>query len=235
MDMPDTVFEFRNYTLHPGKRDVLIDLFERHFVESQDVLGARVYGTFRNLDDPDRFIWMRGFVDMDARAAALDAFYTGPVWRAHRAGANAAMIDSDDVLKLRPISAALSWAPAQRQPVGATGLPSSLFVATIYFLASRTDEAFAALFAEAAEPMLLDDGATFATEHSVNSFPNLPVRDETVFVTLRRFGSIGAYEAHQEALAASPAWPAAEAQLRSHFVKSPETLRLVPTARSLLR
>ncbi len=235
MSMSDTVFELRNYTLRPGKREVLIDLFERHFVESQDVHGAHVYGTFRNLDDPDRFVWIRGFVDMDARAAALDAFYTGPVWREHRAGANATMIDSDDVLKLRPISGALSWAPAQRQPVGATGLPSSLFVATIYFLAPRTDEAFAALFAEAAEPVLLNAGATFATEHSANSFPNLPVRDETVFVTLRRFGSIGACEAHRAALAALPAWRAAEAQLRSHFVKPPETRRLVPTARSLLR
>ena len=34
--------------------------------------------------------------------AMLAAFYDGPVWRAHRDEANATMIDSDDVLLLRP-------------------------------------------------------------------------------------------------------------------------------------
>ena len=30
------VLELRQYTLKPGQRDVLINLFERHFVESQE-------------------------------------------------------------------------------------------------------------------------------------------------------------------------------------------------------
>jgi hypothetical protein len=33
--------ELRQYTLHPGKRDVLIDLFDREFVESQEALGMK--------------------------------------------------------------------------------------------------------------------------------------------------------------------------------------------------
>src|SRR5436309_8091213 len=90
--MPRTccaVLELRQYTLHPGKRDTLIELFEREFVESQEAVGAQIVGTFRDLDRPDRFVWIRGFAGMEPRRAALQAFYFGPVWKAHREAANA--------------------------------------------------------------------------------------------------------------------------------------------------
>ena len=83
---PLPIVEFRQYRLHPGKRDALIDLFQREFIESQEALGMAILGTFRDLDDPDRFVWMRGFADMTSRPRALNAFYSGPVWQAHRKG-----------------------------------------------------------------------------------------------------------------------------------------------------
>lgn len=52
------VVELRRYTLHPGRRDVLIDLFDRELVESQEAVGMAVLGQFRDLDDPDRFVWL---------------------------------------------------------------------------------------------------------------------------------------------------------------------------------
>ena len=96
------VVELRQYTLRPGQRDVLIGLFDREFVESQEAAGMAIVGQFRDLDDPDRFVWIRGFASMPARAAALAAFYGGPAWKANSAAANATMIDSDNVLLLRP-------------------------------------------------------------------------------------------------------------------------------------
>src|SRR5438132_9685628 len=83
------VVELRQYTLHPGKRDILIDLFDREFVESQEALRIKVIGQFRDLDHPDHFVWLRGFRDMTSRAKALTDFYGGPVWKAHREAANA--------------------------------------------------------------------------------------------------------------------------------------------------
>ena len=62
------VVELRRYTLHPGTRDTLIELFDREFVETQEVLGMQVLGTFRDLDDPDQFVWLRGFESMAVRA-----------------------------------------------------------------------------------------------------------------------------------------------------------------------
>ena len=75
------VVELRQYTLHPGRRDELIELFEREFIEPQEACGIRVLGQFRDLDDPDRFVWMRGFRDMAARAGALPRSTAGPVWQ----------------------------------------------------------------------------------------------------------------------------------------------------------
>lgn len=69
------------------KRDVLIDLFGREFVETQEEVGIKIIGQFRDLDHQDRFVWLRGFRDMTARAKAIivalaasrSAFQTGPL------------------------------------------------------------------------------------------------------------------------------------------------------------
>ncbi len=64
--------------------------------------GADVIGiVFRDLDDPDRFVWIRGFRDMTVRRQALESFYGGPVWHTYGPAANATMIDSGNVQLLR--------------------------------------------------------------------------------------------------------------------------------------
>ncbi|TYC11276.1 hypothetical protein FXF65_30225 [Actinomadura syzygii] len=44
---------------------------DREFVESQEAVGMRVIGQFHDEDDPNRYVWLRGFRDMEARKAAL--------------------------------------------------------------------------------------------------------------------------------------------------------------------
>lgn len=46
------IVELRQYLLWPGQRDVLIELFDREFVESQEATGMAVVGQFRDLDQP---------------------------------------------------------------------------------------------------------------------------------------------------------------------------------------
>ncbi|MEU0794930.1 NIPSNAP family protein [Amycolatopsis sp. NPDC005961] len=107
----ETVLELRRYTLHPGRRDELIALFEREFVSPQEAVGAHLFGLFRTPSSPDEFVWLRGFSSLAARADALSAFYTGPVWRRFRDEANATMVDSDNVLLLRPVRRGLTSPP----------------------------------------------------------------------------------------------------------------------------
>jgi hypothetical protein len=128
-----SVLELRQYTLHPGRRDALIALFEREFVEAQEDCGMQLLGTFRDLDDPDRFVWLRGFADMAARADALVAFYGGPAWRQHRDAANATMADSDNVLLLRPVACdqGLQAALLPRPPISGSVPAGGVFTITV--------------------------------------------------------------------------------------------------------
>ena len=54
--MSHAVIELRQHTLHPGRWDDLIALFEREFVETQETEGIALIGQFVDLDDPDRVL-----------------------------------------------------------------------------------------------------------------------------------------------------------------------------------
>src|SRR5438105_14047627 len=110
------VVELRQYTLKPGQRDVLVDIFERHFIEAQEEAGAHVIGHFRDLDHPDRFVWLRGFQDMPARKTALEAFYSSAAWNEQRDAVNETLIDYENVLLLRPATPESGFQSATRPP-----------------------------------------------------------------------------------------------------------------------
>jgi ketosteroid isomerase-like protein/quinol monooxygenase YgiN len=237
------IVELRQYTLHPGKRDAFIDLFDRQFIESQEAVGTQMIGQFRDVDDPNRFVWLRGFRDMPSRAQALQAFYGGPVWKTHREAANAAIVDSDNVLLLRPALPASGFAldTEERPPIGASEIPKGLLIATIYYLPAPADAEFLEFFTNTVEPILTRSGASivarFITENSANNFPALPVREgENVFVCFMRFQDREAYERYLGKLSRSQEWNGKISnELTGHLKKAPEVLKLSPTARSRLR
>jgi hypothetical protein len=158
------VVELRRYTLEPGTRETLVALFDREFVESQEALGMAILGTFRDLDDPDQFVWIRGFENLAVRAPALQAFYSGPVWKEHSAAANATMVSVDDVLLLRPADGGprLELDPVRRPPVGG---PERDGLLTVTISPGGSDAG--------GDPL-----ATYVTEHGRNDFPALPVRED---------------------------------------------------------
>src|SRR5262245_48802170 len=224
----------RRYALRPGAREKLIDLFEREFVETQELVGNLVLGTFRDPDDPDSFVWLRGFADMTARAAALSAFYGGPVWAKHRVAANATMLDSDNVFLLRPLDdpSRLALDETRRAPIRARTQPTGSASITICPLATLDGAAFYDVFVTDVEPRLRRAGATvrarFATEHSPNNYPALPVREgEEVFVWLSTFADRRARSRHLETIDVRALVP-------GHLSAAPEIWRLDPTTRSLL-
>jgi hypothetical protein len=237
------VVELRQYTLHPGKRDVLIDLFDREFVEPQEAVGIKVIGQFRDVEDPDRFVWLRGFRDMVSRAKALQDFYGGPVWKAHREAANATMIDTDNVLLLRPAlpMSGFSLGNMKRPPVGSDEEPARLVVTTIYYFEGPVAPDFINFFEQTLRPVATSLGATipayFVTENSENTFPALPVRaDENVFVWFSTFQNSAGYEDYVAALSQSERWrDEVSIELKRYLERAPEVLKLSPTARSQLR
>jgi quinol monooxygenase YgiN len=239
------VIELRDYAMQPGRRDELIELFEREFIELQEAQGARVIAQFRDLDRPNRFVWLRGFADMDARRRALEGFYGHAHWQAHRAAANATIVDSDDVRLLRP--ARLQWtlatpqAPRPHRDSERAAPSAALFVLTVCALQVAPYAAFKRWFEREALPLLRDAGAmpiaVFESEAAMNTYPRLPVRtDEQVFAWLARVGSEAAWEQASQKLAASRAWrDGVLPRLQPAETRPLMTWRLQPTARSLLR
>lgn len=238
------VVELRDYLLHPGQREVLIELFDREFVETQEAEGMRVIGTFADLDRPDHFVWLRGFADMATRRRGLESFYGGPTWKAHRSAANATMIDSSDVRLLRYARPAWTlvtppWPRprSEARPV----LSATRFHIDVCSLRRPVDAAWRRAFEREVLPLLIECGAApcaaFETEAAANDFPALPVRHgEHAFAWMTRFADEAAAARAVARLDASTAWTE---QLLPRLLDASaapmQLLRLRPTARSLLR
>ena len=232
-----SVVELRQYTLHPGQRETLVSLFEREFIEPQEAVGIRVLGQFEDLDRPDRFVWFRGFADMDARRAALTSFYGGKVWAEHRNAANATMVDSDDVLLLRPMRPYGGFPRRDRSWPG-TRETSRLLVRILHRAPGADDLIDFCL--ENVEPVLEGTGAPvlawLESKRVPNDYPRLPVREEAdVVVCISALPDEGALRRHLALLAADLAWaeevvPA----LRQRIARDPEQLVLRATPRSVL-
>jgi hypothetical protein len=234
---PHSVMELRQYKIVEGQREAFIKLFERAFVETQEATGMRLLGQFSDLDDQDRFTWMRSFANMKERERALNEFYYGPAWAANREKANPMLVDNDNVLLLKPVSGRFALAPAARAR-GATG--KGLVVVTIHYLWKDPNEGFSRFFEDEFAPLLEKAGlpvlGAYVPEATENSFPRLPVRQrEKLFVWITRLPSAEAYEAALMRLDLEVGHAAVVRRLTAHEERRAQTLRLQPTARSCLR
>jgi hypothetical protein len=176
------VIEFRRYTVKEGERERFAEYFESYFPEAFQQMGAMAFGQFFERKNQVGFTWMRGFKNTDARAVINAGFYYGPLWREHAFTMNSLMVDSNNVLLLRPLN------PER----GVTVLPSvdpvterkgaqGVVVAQIFAVKANSVDAFAQE-AEAAFSGYRAAGAREAgvlvTLDAPNNFPQLPVRTD---------------------------------------------------------
>jgi quinol monooxygenase YgiN len=220
------VFELRQYTLKGGTRSAFTRLFEREFVQSQERVGSHVLAVFRDLEDPDRFVWMRGFADMDARKGALEAFYSGPVWKEFRNEANGMMVDSDNVLLLKSAGGAIDTKALADQGV---------FRVAIHRLRGVDAASFRTFFDARMQSLIAAAGvrvvASLTTETAANNFPRLPVREnDPVFIWVSRFRDEAAEGDFSRRLQAMSGWRDGIAEtLLPALMQKAEVLRLVPS------
>jgi hypothetical protein len=232
-----SVLEVRQYKIFPGKREQMIEVFDGKLIEGQEQVGMRVLGQFRDLDDPNRFTWLREFPNMEMRSKALTDFYTGPVWKAHRGEANPLLEDNDNVLLLHPAAPELALTTSGARPrLGAQPASAGLIVVTIYYLWKDPTEGFTKFFQTRVAPALTNAGlpvlGAYVTEPTPNNFPALPVRQhEKVFVWFTRVSDASAYENARARLSEATL----SAELSNHQERPAQVLRLSPTSRSLLR
>jgi hypothetical protein len=151
------------------------------------------------------------------------------------------MVDSDDVLLLRPVGAGADF-PATRagRPPAGSGAPCSVFTAVIHLLREPVDAGFLHWYATEVEPLLEQAGsrrlALLETESAANTFPRLPVREgEFALVRFSRFRDEATLSAVHRRIEQSPMWTTVTSSLRERLVAAPLILRLQPTPRSALR
>lgn len=223
-----TVTELRQYTLKPGMRGRLLSLFETELLDPLEKSGMTVGGLFRDRDDPDRFVWLRHFPDMDSRKRALESFYFGGVWARHGAAANETMIDSDNVLLLRDTDP-----PHLLPPQGEALVAGWTILNVLSFPPSpRLTSWLAAEFQPLLREVLAVPVATWQTEPAKNTFPRLPVRDDNVFVWTATFARRDDCDNANHRIEVHPQWTGQVRRTLESHVTAQQCLRLAPTRRS---
>ena len=181
------VIELRRYDIAPGQRDRFVRYFDAYFPEAFEQLDCMVFGQFEDRAAPTKFVWLRGYHDINARPVADAAFYYGPVWREHRARVNALFPGaSDNVLLLRPLTPqtevpVLPAVDPVDEPHGARG------VAVVQILAVKKgdEDAFAERAQEAFkryENAKVHPAGVLVTLDVPNNFPQLPIRSDGPFL-----------------------------------------------------
>src|SRR5215468_8991806 len=231
------VIEFRRYTVKEGEREHFAEYFESYFPEAFQQMGAIAFGQFLERKNPVGFIWMRGFKNTDARAIINAGFYYGPLWREHSSTMNSLMVDSDNVLLLRPLTSerrvpVLPAVDPIKEEKGAQGV----LVAQIFAVKPNSVDAFA----QQAEATFASYRAAGAREAGVlitldapNNFPQLPVRTDGPYLVW-----LGIVKDNQTL--ETQFTPLAERSLQSLSATgllrgAPELVILDPTRRSRLR
>src|SRR2546428_10883415 len=74
------IVEVRKYTIKPGLRARFIDFFETRAVPAQRGVGMGILGPLLDLENPDVFIWLRGFPSLEERERIKTTFYEGELW-----------------------------------------------------------------------------------------------------------------------------------------------------------
>lgn len=180
------VLEFRRYSIKEGEREHFAQYFDAYFPEALQQLGTIVAGDFFERKNSSGFTWIRGFHTLEDRAVVNAQFYAGSVWKEHKKTMNDLIVDSDNVMLLRPLSPerGIPILPAVDPIVEANGV-QGIVVAQIFAVKADSVEAFA----KAAEPTFASYRAAGVREAGVlvtldvpNNYPQLPIRTDGPFL-----------------------------------------------------
>ena len=233
------VIELRNYPMRPLGRDSFIDNFEAHYLEEIERFGAFVMGQFRVMDEPNRFVWLRGFSDMAVREASLRGFYAGEVWKRHGQISMALFLRPLTVRLLRPLAGTDLTAGATLASTlsafaaGTCSVETDVVVVDILRAAdSERRDGLADSLRGSARSLTGEDSelrGLLVAEERTDGWEEEVVRDldEVVMVTAHR----GPEAASRHARVVSDLVRRSRVELRG----PPTSLTLLPTMRSALR
>jgi quinol monooxygenase YgiN len=92
------IVEVRSYRIKPGRRDEFIKLFESRAVPALRAHGMQVLGPMLDVENPNKFVFLRSFPSLEERERMKDAFYGGELWKNELEPLAMPMLDSYDVI-----------------------------------------------------------------------------------------------------------------------------------------
>ena len=92
------IVEVRSYRIKPGHRDEFIKLFETRAIPAQREYGMNVIGPFLDVENPNKFVFLRNFPSLEERDRIKEAFYSGPLWKNELEALAMPLLDSYDVI-----------------------------------------------------------------------------------------------------------------------------------------
>ncbi len=92
------IVEVRSYRITPGKRDEFVDLFKQRSIQALQAHGMKVVGPLIDLENPNKFLFLRGFPSMEDLRRMKDEFYGGRLWKEELEQILMPMIESYDVV-----------------------------------------------------------------------------------------------------------------------------------------
>jgi NIPSNAP protein len=74
------IVEVRKYTIKPGLRAKFIEFFETRSGPALRDVGMGILGPLVDLENPDVFVFLRGFPSLEDRERMKTEFYEGDLW-----------------------------------------------------------------------------------------------------------------------------------------------------------
>ena len=92
------IVEVRSYRIKPGRRAEFIELFERRAIAAQRSHGMKIVGPLLDLENPNKFVFLRSFPSMEELEQMKAAFYGGELWKNELEAIAMPMLESYDVI-----------------------------------------------------------------------------------------------------------------------------------------
>jgi len=92
------IVEVRSYRIKPGKREEFIKLFETRAVPAMRTYGMQVIGPLLDVENPNKFVFLRNFPSLAERERMRNAFYGGELWKNELEGLAMPLLESYDVI-----------------------------------------------------------------------------------------------------------------------------------------
>ena len=92
------IVEVRSYRIKPGRREEFIQFFETRSAPALRSHGMKILGPLLDLENPNKFVFLRSFPSLDERERMKNDFYEGELWKNELESIAMPMLDSYDVI-----------------------------------------------------------------------------------------------------------------------------------------